>query len=465
MSSIALSGPLPYSAYHRAAHLGAGSFGSVVTVYNDDGEEYALKLFLDDDDNINDETTHRSKPVSLGAMREISCLRLLRGQHVNIINLIDIQPEWGEEEAGAGTAGCLGMALPLYRKGSLASSIDKKTFQAYPKKTKIEVAHGILSAVAFLHDNGILHRDIKSDNILLDDNDDSWKPVLIDFSLAKPINNSLWCSTTDITSKKTIQSYHEPVEHTGEVGTVVYTAPEIINNELYGEPADVFSVGVVLLELLQSKTFTAMKHKEAETQINEALQQLPVNAPFASLVRSMLSIDPSRRPTARQCLENPLFEEKFGLPVPAAKRINVGHILPYDFEDVSLENDSPNIQGGKSRKQRQDPKMQKRMNLIEKLCNELDSTHPMTKHAAFEYSLLLDELDENLNNLDMSQGLVDCVVLAHRFFELNLLDLDDLDEQNNGRFEAWNLQDYIDNESTIFMMTDYCLYPRTLHWK
>jgi hypothetical protein len=44
------SGTLPLAAYHRAQSLGEGTFGSVVAVFNDDGEEYALKLFLEDED-------------------------------------------------------------------------------------------------------------------------------------------------------------------------------------------------------------------------------------------------------------------------------------------------------------------------------------------------------------------------------------------------------------------------------
>ena len=53
------SGSLPDCTYHRAAQVGAGSFGSVLTVYNDDGEEYALKVFerqkLDEEDDEDDD--------------------------------------------------------------------------------------------------------------------------------------------------------------------------------------------------------------------------------------------------------------------------------------------------------------------------------------------------------------------------------------------------------------------------
>lgn len=46
---------LPLSTYHRAQSLGEGTIGSVVPVYNNEGEEYALKLFLNDDNEENDQ--------------------------------------------------------------------------------------------------------------------------------------------------------------------------------------------------------------------------------------------------------------------------------------------------------------------------------------------------------------------------------------------------------------------------
>ena len=51
------SGSLPIETYHRAQTLGSGTYGSVVAVYNDDGQEFAMKLFVDDDDVEEDEQT------------------------------------------------------------------------------------------------------------------------------------------------------------------------------------------------------------------------------------------------------------------------------------------------------------------------------------------------------------------------------------------------------------------------
>ena len=77
------SGSLPFNTYHRTQALGEGSFGSVVTVYNDDGEEFAMKLFVPEDEDDNEEES----TLEVGALLEISILRLLRegNGHPNIV--------------------------------------------------------------------------------------------------------------------------------------------------------------------------------------------------------------------------------------------------------------------------------------------------------------------------------------------------------------------------------------------
>jgi hypothetical protein len=55
--------------YHRAQTLGAGSYGSVVAVYNDDGQEFAMKLFIDDDDDEEECTPG----MNIGALRRNIC--------------------------------------------------------------------------------------------------------------------------------------------------------------------------------------------------------------------------------------------------------------------------------------------------------------------------------------------------------------------------------------------------------
>jgi serine/threonine protein kinase len=90
----------------------------------------------------------------------------------------------------------------------------------------------IMKAVKSLHDIGILHLDIKLENILRKSNNDPADIVLIDFGLA--------VSVSDAKLLDTIR------------GTPGYIAPEVIRNRNYSEKADVWACGVVLYELLSA---------------------------------------------------------------------------------------------------------------------------------------------------------------------------------------------------------------------
>lgn len=415
---------LPFASYHRASQVGAGSFGSVLTVYNDEGEQFALKLFFKgENDDEDDEST---VPLELGTLREISCLRFLRGKteashHPHIIRLVDIQPEWSDEEGGgAGTSGCLGMAMPWY-PCSLAKAIDQKKFQN-DKRVKVQIAHDLLAAVQFLHKNGIMHRDIKSDNILLQQDENSWRAVLTDFSLAKAF----------------VHRKDNYTGHTGEVGTLVYSAPEVLNDEEYDASVDLWSVGVVLVELLKQETIPGLKVKQILPHIQGILSELSVQ-PFPDLIRRLLQVDPDERLSAEEALQHELFS-KFQLDAPNSSVLTMKEVLPYDYKSELSQK-----------------KKEKRLVKIKKACQYLASESPLTPRAAFEYSTQLDQLDDSV---DESQSLLDCVVLAHRFFEVEHPDLNALDEEEKGIFAEWSMSEYVENESTLFMLLDYCLYPR-----
>lgn len=414
---------LPFASYHRASQVGAGSFGSVLTVYNDEGEQFALKLFFKGEND--DEDDESAVPLELGTLREISCLRFLRGKteashHPHIIRLVDIQPEWSEEEGGAGTSGCLGMAMPWF-PCSLAKAIEQKQFQS-DKRVKVQIAHDLLAAVEFLHKNGIMHRDIKSDNILLQQDENSWRAVLTDFSLAKAF----------------VDEKDNYTGHTGEVGTLVYSAPEVLNDEEYDASVDLWSAGVVLIELLKQDTIPALKAKQILPYIQAILKELS-DQPFPDLIRGLLKLDPDKRLSAEEALQHELFS-KFQLDVPNSSVLSIEAILPYEYKSELSQKTK-----------------EKRLAKIKKACQYLGSESPLTPKAAFEYSTQLDQIDDNV---DDSQSLLDCVVLAHRFFDFEHPDLDALDEEDKGIFAEWSLSEYIENESTLFMLLDYCLYPR-----
>jgi serine/threonine protein kinase len=440
---IMSSGSLPFASYHRASQLGAGTFGSVVTVYNDDGQEFALKLFFEAEDDNND-SYHGETPMDVGVLREISILRLLRNdnKHENICELVDIQSKWGEEE-GAGTCGCMSIALPLYKLGSMQHVIAQGTLKSYPRRVKVAIAHGLLSAVTYLHDNAIMHRDIKTDNVMLEavDGDNVFKPVLIDFSLAKKLYG---------------EDELDYCGHTGEIGTPTYTAPEIVELEPYGLPSDLWSVGVVLLELLMDEQLKVVKDRQAFTAIEVALEKMSMEQPFPCLLRGLLNKDQTERLTARGAIAHSLFQ-KFDMTVPGVHNIDIGKALPYEMHNEE-ENSSPNLVAERQNER----SIEKRRKMVSRICRELNVANPATLHAALEYCQQYTQLDDSVDD-EGSMTLLHCVLVAHRFFEVEMLDLNELEEHEKGTFADFTLDEFIEDEETIFMLMDYCLYPRFYH--
>ena len=513
------SGTLPFQQYHRTCHLGDGTFGSVVKVYSDDGDEYAMKLFLedhdeneenDDNDDDDDEYTPAQQPMSIGTLRELSCLRVLRGEnaHANIIAMVDVQPPQNDDDDnhGAGTSHSMGMTLPLGRYGSLADAISQQRFvldnnNNNNKSQKVHFTSGLASAIHYLHETwGIAHRDIKSDNILLEyHHPERWVPILIDFSLAKPISTVMWGGNKTRNDSSSSSSNHcttmlemEHVPHTGEVGTLIYTAPEVIlatEQGFYDPKAiDMYSIGVVLLELIQNRSFTALKYKEARVQIQSALDALPplssTNAPFPHLIRQLCATDPVVRLTAVEAVQHKVFT-KFGIDpstlVHSNHRMDIQTALPHDFPSSPAANDEnqpPRVSSSSS--SHDGKKYERRRRMIDRILEKLDSDHPLTRHAAWDYSRCFEQVDDTLddendngimatttsrpshlqkNHHRPSQSLLDCCLLAYRFYELQVLDLPSAVTQH---YPYWDYDDYIDNEMTILMMMDYCLYPRSL---
>jgi serine/threonine protein kinase len=466
------SGELPLEEYHRAQSIGSGSFGSIVTVYNDDGEEFAMKLFIDDDDDDD------CYGMSLGALREVSILRMLRvkNAHPNIIAIHDIQPSYGEDDE---SPGILAMAMPLFREGSLGDCFSKFT----SKKQKVVIAHGILSAVAFLHENAIIHRDIKSDNILLkisEEDDSLYCPVLIDFSLAKATHPEVIISGRSATDSSVMES--EPT-HTPSMGTPTYRAPEVVDEEPYSFPADLWSVGVVLMELLRGSMLEAVKDKGATHLIAQYLEELPKEQPFPELIRGLLQVDPSERWTARRALQCDLFQ-KYGLAsneiVDSSNtfhHISLSEALPLvDIDeadsdavlDMGKENNSnatiKQRMVSKTKKKRINPVLSKRFKKIQKICEWMGWENPMTVQAAMAYSIQMADLVDD-NAVDNVSGLLDCITLAHKFFEQHLCCTSDIERLyahfSNSQAE-WDPDTYAENEGTLFMMMDFCLYPRKI---
>jgi len=103
-----------------------------------------------------------------------------------------------------------------------------------PTDRAIRIAEGVLKALAYIHANGVVHRDLKPENILVDDNDNI---KLIDFGIAG-----------DTSSRRLTYA-----NFTTALGTPDYISPEQVKGKRGDGRSDIYSMGVILYEMLTGK--------------------------------------------------------------------------------------------------------------------------------------------------------------------------------------------------------------------
>lgn len=159
------------------------------------------------------------------------------------------------------------------------------------------VMHDLLSAIAYLHANGIAHRDVKLENLLCMRTTWPLHVKLADFGFANYIRSD---------RDNLLSSF---------VGTPYYIAPEMLRGKGHGRPVDVWACGVVMYILLSGKfPFGGNGEKEYYARVLSTDAYFPakewdhVSASAKHLVRGMLDKDPSKRLTAEQCLNHPWLQ-------------------------------------------------------------------------------------------------------------------------------------------------------------
>ncbi len=173
----------------------------------------------------------------------------------------------------------------------------------------------IAETLDFVHSRGIVHRDVKPANVLLGPGD---QVKLADFGIARLIDQD-----SDFT-------------RTGfAMGTVAYASPEQVRGEKVTGAADVYSLGLLLLEALTGNPeypgndlASAQARLTREPRIDDALPD-----PWPRLLRAMTALDPTARPTPTQVAER-IREWPTG-QIPVTRR------LPVDPATVPLLQPAP----------------------------------------------------------------------------------------------------------------------------
>jgi len=250
------------SGYTIADLLGSGGFASVYLATDDEtGRQTAIKVLHD----------HTSKPDDLRRFeRERMSLRALSG-HPNIVGVYD---------SGETVDGQHYTVLEYIDGGSVSDRITEGG--ALHWATAVEIGVQICAALDVAHRSGVLHRDVKPANILLDH--DTAK--LSDFGIARLVGQS------QVTAAQSI------------IGTLAYTPPEVFHNKPFDGRGDIYQLGISLYEMLLGRApFTSAAADNKATIIRRILDhpapplaQFDIPQPLSDLLDEVLAKDPADRP-------------------------------------------------------------------------------------------------------------------------------------------------------------------------
>ena len=315
--------------------LGEGSFGKVILakkmdlINQQDSKIFAIKISKGfkliskettqkNEPKVKDKEEERKKELNFVELRELYIMKKLN--HNNVINLLDFNLDRKDREF------CI---LMDYFQTDLGKFFyeNRENPNVMNEKFLKNISFQILSGLNYLHENNIIHRDIKLENILYDSKNNIAK--IADFGLSRQFDYDLSAQYTD-------------------VGTYPYKPPELLLGLThYLTPFDIWSTGCVLIEIcigthlfgkdnplgvmgLMYQIFGSLNDDILPGYKNfpssKILKLLPEtrgiglinfikekqkfsfeNDDFYNLIEKMLCIDPTKRISSKDCLAHKWF--------------------------------------------------------------------------------------------------------------------------------------------------------------
>ena len=263
------------NANYKPNVIGQGGFGELLLAkHKTTNQLYAIKL------------CNKKKVIESGAKLEIIKREMaihITLTHKNIVKLYSTSED----------KNYFYLVMEYVPNGTLFSLIQK--FHGLPEKESFKYFIQVTAAVQFLHSIGLAHRDIKPENILLDE-DRNVK--LCDFG---------WCVDVSKGERMTF------------CGTYEYMAPEIVDEKYYDYSIDVWSLGVLLYEMIHGFSPFRPNKKNSKDPMKEIFDnirhknytiQKNISDDCKDLIDKLLEIDKDKRIKVDEIFEHPWVTKK-----------------------------------------------------------------------------------------------------------------------------------------------------------
>ena len=333
--------------------LGSGSYGQVYLCKNKiNNKLYAIK-------HMDIGCLKRNLKNLSGIYAEIKLQSII--MHPNIVQLLYSRK----------TDKSFDLVMEWASNGSLFDYIRKKKYLT--EEMSFNYFIQVANAIYFLHQNDLIHRDIKPENLLLYDNNNI---KLCDFG---------WCVELKGGQRGTF------------CGTTEYMAPEMVNQKVYSKEIDIWSLGVLLYEMLHGYSpFIPKKQYFDETEVMENIKihnlkfDINISKECKELIRHLLDENRQKRYTIEDVF-NSNFVKKYEKKLFNKIIINNNNLIKGNNNDIN--NNNKNIQNIQQKEENKNTQFNQKDNNFHSKCK----TNNFNNQLINNNNINKDNINQNEN--------------------------------------------------------------------